>query len=161
MITRNIEQKTAALQERFGDAVTTTQVDGQLLDVVAAPARIKDVLAFIKSDPRFDFHMLHDLTAVDYLSEGQITIIYRLFRVVENPESVVVKVKVDRKAPKVPTVTDLWGNAGFLEREAYDMFGIQFEGHPDLTHLLLWEGFPGHPLRKDFKMQEEEGGEAR
>lgn len=162
MITKEIAQKTAALTERFGDALTLTTVDGQLLEVLATPGKVKDVLVFAKADPRFDFHMLHDLTAVDYLSDGQITLIYRLFHVGDHPESMVVKAKLDRQAPKVPTVTDMWGNAGFLEREAWDMFGIQFEGHPDLTHLLLWDGFPGHPLRKDFRLQEVgKGGEPK
>ncbi len=162
MITRDIELKSAALKERFGDAVTINAINGEVLDVLAAPGQVKGVLSFVKNDPRLDFHMLHDLTAVDYPSDGQIGVIYRLFRVGENPEQLVVRVRLDRQEPKAPTVTDLWGNAGFLEREAYEMFGIHFDGHPDLTRLLLWDGFPGHPLRKDFKMQEEgKGGEAR
>jgi NADH:ubiquinone oxidoreductase subunit C len=65
-----------------------------------------------------------------------------------------VKVRIDRDDPVLPSLVSLWRGANFQEREAYDMFGIRFVGHPNLTRILTWDDFPGHPLRKDFAINE-------
>ncbi len=116
------------------------------------------VLKFLKEDPEYAFTMLVDLTAVDYLGyEGKETrfeVVYHLFSL-KSRERVRIKVPVPEDEPEVDSVTSLWWGANWLEREVFDLFGIRFRGHPNLERLLLWEGFEGHPLRKDYPLREE------
>jgi NADH-quinone oxidoreductase subunit C len=102
--------------------------------------------------------MLMDLTAVDYLKfpgreDGpRFDVVYHLYSVAHN-HRLRLKVAVEQDEPSVPTATGLWPIANWLEREVWDMFGIRFEGHPDLRRLLLYEEFVGHPLRKDYPIE--------
>lgn len=97
----------------------------------------------------FTFDLLNSISAVDYI--GYFEVVYHLTSLRQN-RSAVVKVKCGegRKDPIVPSVVSVWRTADLQEREAYDLMGIRFEGHPNLKRIMLWEGFPGHPLRKDF-----------
>jgi len=116
------------------------------------------VLQFLKEDPDFAFEMLVDLTAVDYLGyegvETRFEVVYHLFSL-KSRERVRIKVPVPENDPVVDSITPLWWGANWLEREVFDLFGIRFRGHPNLERLLLWEGFEGHPLRKDYPLREE------
>jgi NADH-quinone oxidoreductase subunit C len=106
------------------------------------------VAEFLKSTPELDFNYLADLVAVDYMDYFEV--VYRLVSLTHN-HSLVLKTRCyDRENPLVPSVISLWRAAYFPEREAYDLMGIIFEGHPNLKRLLLWEGFEGHPLRRDY-----------
>jgi len=106
------------------------------------------VAEFLKNTPALDFDYLADLTAVDYTDYFEV--VYRLVSLTHN-HSLVLKTRCyDRGKPAVPSVTRLWRSADFMEREAYDLMGIVFDGHPNLKRLLLWEGFMGHPLRRDY-----------
>jgi NADH-quinone oxidoreductase subunit C len=103
---------------------------------------------FLKNTPALDFDYLADLTAVDYTDYFEV--IYHLMSLKHN-HSLVLKTRChDRNKPVVPSVTGLWRSADYMEREAYDLMGIVFAGHPNLKRLLLWEGFVGHPLRRDY-----------
>jgi NADH-quinone oxidoreductase subunit C len=103
---------------------------------------------FLKNTPALDFNYLTDLTAVDYTDYFEV--VYQLVSLKHN-HSLVLKTRCyDRDKPVVPSVTSLWRSADFLERETYDLMGIVFNGHPNLKRLLLWEGFVGHPLRRDY-----------
>jgi NADH-quinone oxidoreductase subunit C len=116
--------------------------------VIVTSDSLFKVAEFLKNTPELDFNYLTDLTSVDYTDYFEI--IYRLVSLTHN-HSLVLKTRChDRDKPVVPSVTSLWRSADYLEREAYDLMGIVFHGHPNLKRLLLWEGFVGHPLRRDY-----------
>ena len=147
----------ARLKERFGAAVVDTHDDRGDYTALVDRGAILDALRFCRDDPALRFDMLMDLTAVDYLKypgreDGpRFEVVYHLYSVPEN-HRVRIKVGVEEDEPVVPSAVGLWAIANWYEREAWDMFGIHFEGHPDLRRLLLYEEFVGHPLRKDYPM---------
>ena len=107
------------------------------------------VAAFLKDTPGLDFDYLNFITAVDYYDHFEV--VYMLSSL-EHNHSLVMKARCDeRENPALPSVTGLWQGADFQEREIYDLMGIRFEGHPNMKRIFLWEGFAGHPLRKDFR----------
>ncbi len=107
------------------------------------------IATFLKTAPDLHFNYLSSITAVDY--RRYFEVIYRLVSMVHN-HSLTVKVRIhERDNPALPSLVGLWRGADLQEREIYDLFGIGFEGHPNLKRIVLWEGFPGHPLRKDFE----------
>jgi NADH-quinone oxidoreductase subunit C len=106
------------------------------------------VATYLRDAEDLKFDYLNYITAVDYYSYFEV--VYQLTSLKYN-HTVVIKTRCyDRENPVVPSVMGLWQGANFQERETYDLMGIKFEGHPNLKRLFLWEGFPGHPLRKDF-----------
>jgi len=116
--------------------------------VVVTSKSLYQVAAFLKNTPGLDFDYLTNLAAVDYVDYFEV--VYHLISLKHN-HSLVLKTRCyDRDKPAVPSVVSLWRAADFQEREAYDLMGIVFEGHPNLKRLLLWEGFVGHPLRRDY-----------
>lgn len=107
-----------------------------------------EVAGFLKNTADLDFAFLTAVTAVDYIEYFEL--VYQLLSMRRN-HSIVVKTRAfGRKAPVVPSVVDLWPGADLQEREIWDLMGIKFDQHPNLKRILLWEGFPGHPLRKDY-----------
>ena len=107
-----------------------------------------DAAAFLKDTPDLKFDYFNYVTAVDYYQYFEV--VYQLTSL-EHNRSVVFRTRVyDRDKPVVPSVTGLWQGADFQEREVYDLMGIRFEGHPNMKRIVLWEGFAGHPLRKDW-----------
>lgn len=106
------------------------------------------VAEYLKNNDSLKFDFFNFVTAVDYYSYFEV--VYRLDST-EHNHSIVVKARCyDRDNPTVPSLTGLWQGANFQEREVYDLMGINFEGHPNLKRMFLWEGFEGHPLRKDW-----------
>jgi len=133
------------------DATTYESFGGTVLVVRAD--RVADVLAHLRDDPAYACNMLADVTAVDHVaSEGTIHVVYVL-RSLSHRQRYLVKVKVPVTDPVVPTVSHLWKSANWAEREVWDMFGVRFEGHPDLRRILLYPQFEGHPLRKAYPFQ--------
>ncbi len=107
------------------------------------------VAAFLKDTRDLDFDYLNFITAVDYYDHFEV--VYRLSSL-EHNHSLVMKTRcAERENPVLPSVIGLWQGADFQEREIYDLMGIRFEGHPNMKRIFLWEGFAGHPLRKDFR----------
>lgn len=129
--------------------------NGQIYVRVSAN-RLLEVMQFLRTDPRCAFEQLCDLTCVDYLnfpkSRDRFGVTYSLLSITHG-HRLWVKCFVNDPNPIVPTVTSIWHGAEWLEREVYDMFGIRFEGHPDLRRILTWEGFEAHPLRKDYPLR--------
>lgn len=113
-----------------------------------------DVCKFLKEEPSLSFNMLLDVTAVDYLNikNPRFEVVYHLRSLIKF-HRVRVKVPLDEKDLKIPTLTGVWKSANWFEREVFDMFGVIFEGHPDLRRLLLYDEFKGHPLRKDYPIK--------
>lgn len=106
------------------------------------------VAAFLKDTPGLDFDYLTSITAVDYYDFFEV--VYQLTSLKHN-HSLVVKTRCyEREKPSLPSVVSLWRGADLQEREIYDLMGISFDGHPNLKRIFLWEGFQGHPLRKDY-----------
>ena len=145
----------ARLRERVGAAVLDTHAYRGDHTAVVARTALVETLTFCRDDAALGFDMLIDVTAVDYLKypgreDGpRFDVVYHLYSVNHN-HRLRLKVPVEQDAASVPTVSGLWPIANWLEREVWDMYGIRFEGHPDLRRLLLYEEFVGHPLRKDY-----------
>ena len=98
----------------------------------------------------FGYDLLSAVTGVDYLAENKMEVVYHAFKTTGGP-ALVFKVQAPRENPVVPSVINVWKGADFQEREAWDLLGIKFSDHPDLRRILMWEGYEGHPLRKDWK----------
>jgi NADH-quinone oxidoreductase subunit C len=131
----------------------TSEFRGQIRAVLPRGS-IFDALAFLREPCGFD--MLVDVTCVDYLAyrgaPGRFGLVYLLLNT-ESGERLNVRTFVDDPDPAVPSAVPLWEGANWLEREVWDLFGIRFEGHPDLRRIVLPEQFATHPLRKDYPMQ--------
>ena len=123
---------------------------GELV-VTAAPDSIVKVLTFLRDDSSCQFKQLVDLCGVDYLERAKrFEVVYNLLSLTQN-QRIRVKIATDEATP-VPSVTSVYSAAAWFEREAWDLYGILFSGHPDLRRLLTDYGFEGHPLRKDFPL---------
>jgi len=110
------------------------------------------VAAFLRDRPG-EFTMLLDLTCVDYPGEEpRFEMVYHLFSVSRN-RRLRIKTRLGESDLRIASLTSLWKNANWLEREVYDLFGVCFEGHPDLRRLFMYDGFEGHPLRKDYPLR--------
>lgn len=136
-----LEKKFTLLGKNEFRGETTVQVDR---------SAIKDVCRFCKET--LGYSMLLDLSGVDnFGEEPRFEVVYELYQF-DRGEYLRIKVTVSEDDLQVPTVSDVWETANWHEREAYDMFGIHFAGHPDLRRILMWEGYPYFPLRKDFPL---------
>jgi NADH-quinone oxidoreductase subunit C len=148
----------ARLRERAGNGVLETHDFRGDHTAVVARETILDLLTFCRDDAALEFDLLVDITAVDNLKfpgreDGpRFEVVYHLYSTVHN-HRVRLKVRVEEDDAHVPTASVLWPIADWLEREVWDMFGVRFDGHPDLRRLLLYEEFVGHPLRKDYPIE--------
>lgn len=125
---------------------------GQLILKVKAPYII-ETLTGAKSFPDTPCDFLHDLCGLDLADHFEV--VYQLTSL-NGPQRLRVKAIVERDNPLIDSVTRIWQGANFLEREAYDMFGIQFKGHPNLKRIYMWDDFEGHPMRKDYVVESHE-----
>ena len=122
--------------------------------VVAETGDAVEALRVLRDDSELRFDLLADLTAVDYLGRSpRFEVVYQLQSTALH-HGLRVKVPVDGAAPVVPSASGLWKSALWAEREVYDMFGIRFDGHPDLRRILMYPEFEGHPLRKDYPLNQ-------
>jgi len=117
-------------------------------DVWITPDKIPEILQYLRDDEELQFDFLNSISAVDFIEFFEI--VYHLTSI-SMQTTAVVKTKVyGREDLSVPSVYHVWRGADFQEREIWDLMGIRFPGHPNMKRILLWEGFEGHPLRKDF-----------
>jgi NADH/F420H2 dehydrogenase subunit C len=112
------------------------------------PQQIAAACRFLRDDPGLDFRFLSSLSAVDFIEHFDV--VYHLTSLNRRHTAVVKARLYGREAPSLPSVYPVWRGADFQEREVWDLMGVRFEGHPNLKRIMLWEGFEGHPLRKDF-----------
>ena len=131
----------------------TLSVEGGALCVDAA--NLTAACQCLKDHERFGLDYLADLTAVDYPPD-RIDVVYHLYSMAQKHVPLTLKVKLPRATPVIASVTPIWRGAEFQEREAYDLYGVIFEGHPDLRRILMWEGFEGHPMRKDYVIEDQD-----
>ena len=138
------------IEEKFPDLVVETHSRLGQDTVVIDKSGIVDLARFLKEDDELNFNILIDVTAVDYWKKDpRFEVVYHLLSL-ENKFRIRIKVPVKESECKVSSLCELWPAANWYEREVFDMFGIEFEGHPDLRRILMYPGFEGHPLRKDY-----------
>ncbi|MGQ9617912.1 MAG: NADH-quinone oxidoreductase subunit C [Candidatus Aminicenantia bacterium] len=135
-IPKNFSEYFVDFSSSFGDDILIIKKEG-----------IIPVLFFLKD---YGFDLLLDITAVDYYQQKpRFEVVYHLLSLKEKMR-LRIKVSVEDEVPKISSVSSIWKNADWLEREVWDMYGINFEGHPNLKRILMYEEFKGHPLRKDY-----------
>ena len=140
-----------AIKARFPDAVVSDHAYRGDETVVLKREALRDVCLFLRDDPQMAFNMPIDVCGVDYLGwkEHRFEVVYHLYSVSKR-HRIRLKVELDESDATVPSVVDVWKGVDWFEREAWDMYGIRFEGHPNLKRILMYEEFEGHPLRKDY-----------
>jgi NADH-quinone oxidoreductase subunit C len=143
-----------ALRGKFGDAVLHHTIVGRGEHVVyVAAEQVRPMLSWLRDDPAQSYGLLLDLTAVDYGGGRPLEVLYQLISV-EHDHVLRLKVTLPLTALEVDSVVSIYNSANWMEREAYDMFGIHFRGHPDLRRILMPNNYAeGHPLRKDFPLR--------
>lgn len=147
-----------ALREELGDAIESARTRGGDLTLQVRREAIAEICTTLKE--KHGFTSLVDLCGVDFPGrEPRFEVVYHVCSPAAG-RRVRLKVAAGEDAP-VPSVTSVWRAADWPEREVWDLYGVRFEGHPELTRILLWEGFSGHPLRKDFPIEGIDTGAAK
>lgn len=151
------------LQARFSGQILAVKTELNEVTIEVADDTLRDICLALRDEEAFSYEILIDLCAVDYQAYGQeddeepvwtgkrFAVVYHLLSV-RNNERLRVRVWLDDAAPRVVTMTEVWTAAGWYEREAFDLYGVMFDGHPDLRRILTDYGFIGHPFRKDFPL---------
>ena len=134
--------------EKIAEHLPGAAVEHNDTAVLVKSESILEVCRFLSQTAGLDFDYLTNLTGVDYLDYFEV--VYHLVSIKRNHTFVLKTRCYDRDNPTVPSVISIWRGADFQEREAYDLLGIRFEGHSNMKRIFLWEGFDGHPLRRDF-----------
>ncbi len=140
------------LQEKFPASILEVKTFRDEVNVIVQKKDIFDICKFLYSDPDLQYQMLTDLCGVDFFPESpRFEVVYLLYSM-KNRQRLRLKIKAG-DSESVSSVESIWKAANWLEREVYNLFGIPFENHPDLRRILLWDGYEGHPLRKDFPFE--------
>jgi NADH-quinone oxidoreductase subunit C len=146
--------------------ILQSQFPGQILEafpedkhprVHVDAAHWRGIAEFLKNDPRLKFDWLACLSGVDYVADQKMAVVYDLWSF-DHQHTFAVKAFAPRENPRFPSVADLWRAADWHEREAFDLFGMQFDGHPDPRRILLADDWVGYPLRKDYVFPREYHG---
>ena len=151
------DQITSLLQEEFGDKILASFPDDKHPRVHISAADLRPVAEFLFREPQLKLDWLQNLSGVDYVADDKMCVVYDLWSF-DHRHCFAVKAYCPRDNPHIPTVADLWPAADWHEREAYDMFGIIFDGHPDLRRILCADDWEGYPLRKDYVFPREYHG---
>ena len=133
--------------ELIAEHIPQAVVEATDVWVIIMPDLLLQVSQFLKATPGLEFNYLNCVTGVDYLD--YLEVVYHLTSM-EHNHSLVLKVRCSREKPEVPSVVSVWRGADLQEREIFDLLGITFVGHPNLKRIFMWEGFKGHPLRRDY-----------
>ncbi len=152
------QQLSSRIQEHFSTRITATNIEFGELTVELPREHLHSVCAALRDVDAFHFEQLIDLCGVDYLDYGngvwtgpRFAVVYHLLSIKHN-HRIRLRTFADDQMPRVDSVIDIWNSADWYEREAFDLFGIVFDGHPDLRRILTDYGFIGHPFRKDFPL---------
>ena len=152
----------AHAQEKFGESITAVHEFAGQLTLDIRREQIVEICRTLRDDPAFAFEQVMDVCGVDYLDYGResptglrkgprFAAVYHLLSITHN-RRLCLRAYLDDESPMIASVTGIWNSANWYEREAFDLFGIVFEGHPDLRRILTDYGFIGHPFRKDFPL---------
>ena len=143
------------IKNRFADSILETVEFRGELTVVVKKAKLVEICKFLRDDSDLKFDHLADVSGVDFLERSpRFDISYHMYSIPKN-HRLRIKLKID-ETETIPTVTPVWSTANWHEREIFDMFGLKFEGHPDLRRILMADDWVGHPLRKDYPLGYEE-----
>lgn len=145
------------LQSRFGSAIIQSHDRDLHPRIHVQAGDWRAIAEYLFHTPELRMNWLANLTGIDYAADNKLCTLYDLWSF-EHRHALGVKVFCDRENPHIPTVCDLWSIANWHEREAYDLFGIIFDGHPNLSRILLADDWVGHPLRKDYAFPTEYHG---
>jgi len=151
------QEITDRLVETFGDAIIESFPLDKHPRIHINAESWRDIAEFARFDPSLNLDFLLCITGVDYVADNKLACVYDL-RAFDIGHEFAIKVFTDRDQPSIPTVSDLWPAANWHEREAFDMFGIDFPNHPDLRRILMSEDWTGHPLLKDYEFPREYHG---
>jgi NADH-quinone oxidoreductase subunit C len=144
------------LKAQFGDDILAAEEEHGHQAVTVSSGRYREIAEFLRDDATLSFDFFDFLAGVDFTPKGGgYQVVVHLYSTRHN-HHVRLKVECDADDPRCPTLSDLWHGASWHEREAWELFGIDFDGHPHLVKLLLPEQFEGHPLRKDFALMTRE-----
>jgi NADH-quinone oxidoreductase subunit C len=142
------------LSTEFGDRVTNVNEPYGLLTIETSKDDIIQLLTFLKVDSRTNFHFLTDITAVHYPERPMgLAVIYHLHNMISKVR-IRIKVFLNTQTPNIPTATNLWNGANWMERETYDFFGVLFDGHPDLRRILNMDELGVHPMLKQYPLED-------
>jgi NADH-quinone oxidoreductase subunit C len=150
----SLNQINEKLNSRFPGAVLSAELLYDFPVIVVSPSQVHEVLRFLKEDPELNFHFLTDLTGMQTPDEKELGVIYHLHNMPRNTR-VRVKTFFDMSKPEIPTATDLWAGADWMERETYDFFGVRFKGHPNLRRILNVDEMDIFPLRKEYPLEDQ------
>jgi len=140
------------LTSQFGDAILESKLDVAQPWIKIARDRAEGICLYLRDEPSLQFDYLMCLSGVE-LSDGNLGVVYHLSSIIHK-HKIVLKTVCSKEDPHIQSASAVWGTANWHEREAFDMFGIIFDGHPDLRRILLPDDWEGYPLRKDYKVQE-------
>ena len=141
------------LTEKFPDAIIETHSFRNDDTAIVKKEDIVSICSFLRDDPELLYNFMMDLTAGDYMGrEPRFEVVYHLYSLKYNPR-IRLKARVSEADGAIDSITSLWNSADWFEREAYDMYGIRFTGHPNLKRILLYEEFEGHPFQKDYPVK--------
>jgi NADH-quinone oxidoreductase subunit C len=145
---------TEKLNELFHGAIEKVELAYDFPVFYINKDKIHEVLAYLKNDPEFNFHYLTDLTGFQTADEKHLGVIYHLHNM---PKNLRVRVKTffPMTHPEIPTATDLWPAANWMERETYDFYGVKFKGHPNLKRILNVDEMDIFPLRKEYPLEDQ------
>jgi len=142
------EEIVVRLQDKFRDAILEVPEDTIDFTLVIDAGSLREIALFLRDELGYDY--LTNVTAVDW--PDRFEVVYHLYGIESRSALLTLKVPCeDKENPIVPSVVDIWKSADFQEREEFDLMGIRFEGHPNLKRIMMWDGYEGHPLRKDFE----------
>lgn len=139
---------------QFPGAVELAELPYDFATLTLKKELVHNVLAFLKNDPELNFHFLTDLTGIQTGDEKHLGVIYHLHNMQKNYR-VRIKTFMPIDKPEVPTATDIWAGANWMERETYDFFGIRFKGHPNLKRILNVDEMDIFPMRKEFPLEDQ------
>ena len=150
MVETNLAVK--KLKEKFPASVSEVKTFREEMTITVSKKDLFEICKFLYSDPDLQYHFLTDLCGVDFFPEApRFEVVYHLYSL-KNNQRLRLKTKVG-DAESVSSVESIWKAANWYEREVFDLFGIPFENHPDLRRIMMWDGYEGYPLRKDFPVE--------
>jgi len=145
-------EEALALADRIHQALGEGTVTAEKDTLVVDPSRLIQVGEYLRDSQDLAYDLLSNVTGVDYLGrDPRFEVVYHLYSTSRGSGPLVLKARAPEEDPQVPSLTSVWPSADLQEREVWDLFGIRFPGHPNLKRILLWEGFHGHPMRKDYQ----------
>ncbi len=145
---------TEKVNAQIPGAIEVAEMPYNFATIVVRKEQVHEVLSLLKNDPEFNFHFLTDLTGFQTADEKQLGVIYHLHNMMKNFR-VRVKTFFPMDKPEIPTATDLWDGANWMERETFDFYGVRFKGHPNLKRILNVDEMDIFPMRKEYPLEDQ------